>query len=74
MQIFQILIAFAPKIFEVAQRGQVAWEAFMEAQKVEGDEAVNAGLDVLKSEFTRRRLIAEHEAGMPILPDPRVGI
>jgi len=64
MQILQILIALAPKIFEIAQRGQAAWEAFLEAQKVEGDEAVNAGLDALKSEFTRRRLIAEHEAGI----------
>ena len=45
MQILQILLALAPKILEVAQRGQEAWEAFMEAQKVEGDAEVNAGLD-----------------------------
>lgn len=64
MQILQVLLALAPKIFALAQQGQAAWEAFLEAQKVEGDEEINAGLDALKSEFTRRRLIAEHEAGL----------
>jgi hypothetical protein len=63
MQIFQVLLALAPKIFAIAQQGQAAWVAFLEAQKVEGDEAINAGLDALKSEFTRRRLIAEFESG-----------
>jgi len=64
MQILQILFALAPKIIQVAQQGKEAWEAYIEAQKVEGDAEINDGLDALKSEFTRRRIIAEHEAGL----------
>jgi hypothetical protein len=62
MGILQILLAIAPKVIQVAQQGQAAWEAFLEAQKIEGDDAINAKLLELQSEFIRHRIIAEAEA------------
>lgn len=64
MQILQVLISLAPSIIRVAQQGQQAWEAFIEARKVQSDDDLNAKLDDLKAEFVRRRIIAEHEAGL----------
>lgn len=62
MEIFNILVAIVPKVLEAARAGQFAWEAFLEAKKVEGNEEINAKLQELKSEFTRHRIIAEAEA------------
>lgn len=63
MQILQILILLAPKIVQAAQQGQAAWHAFLEAQKIEGNDELNAKLLELQGEFVRHRIIAEHEAG-----------
>lgn len=64
MQILQVLISLVPSILQAATQGQAAWAAFLEARKVVGDDALNAKLDELKSEFTRRKIIAQHEAGL----------
>jgi len=62
LNVLQVLLALAPRLVLAVKQGQAAYEAYLEAQKVEGNDEINAGIDALKSEFTRRRLIAEAES------------
>lgn len=64
MQLIQLALSLLPKAIEAAQQGVAAWHAYLDAQKIQGNEDLNTAIEALKSEFTRHRIIAEHEAGL----------
>lgn len=61
LSVLTLALSLIPKAIEVAKQGQAAWKEFLDARKIEGEEALNAQLDFLAQDFIRIKLIADYE-------------
>jgi hypothetical protein len=62
MQILTVLLSLIPQAIQAAQAGTTAWHNFLEARKVQGNDELNANLDMLKADFVRIKVLAEYQA------------